>query len=386
MTSRAAPGLIVPFCKPDFDRRERAYVAAVLDGGGLEGAGRFTRAGEAFLTDILKCQSALIVPSCTAALEMMGLVLDLRPGDEVVMPSFTFVSTANAIALRGAVPVFVDIDPETLNIDPVAAERAISPRTRAIMVVHYGGVACDMDAFADICSRHDLILLEDAAQALGSSWKGRPLGSFGAYGAISFHHTKNVSCGEGGALIVNDGGDGRLAEILREKGTNRGDFLRGTAGKYEWISLGSSYLLSELTAAVLMGQFERMDELLSRRMRLWEAYDVAFGYYSGVRRPKVPLEALHNAHIYHLRLPDHAMRQALCAYLREKGVVASPHYVPLHSTPGGHRFGKAAGPFTHTNLAAQTLVRLPLFSSMSDAQQVMVIELTCEFLDRSGVH
>ncbi|MBO6797755.1 dTDP-4-amino-4,6-dideoxygalactose transaminase [Maricaulis sp.] len=371
----------VPFCKPDYAVNETGHLNAAIAEGRLEGGGRFTRASEAFLETMLGAKAALVVPSCTAALEMMGLVLDLKPGDEVIMPSFTFVSTANAMALRGAVPVFVDIDPNTLNIDPVAAEAAIGPRTRAIMLVHYAGVGCDMDAFEALSRKHDLVLLEDAAQALEASWNGRPLGSFGTYAAISFHHTKNVSCGEGGAFISNHGGDARLAEFVRDKGTNRADFLRGTESKYEWLSLGSSYLLSELAGAVLLGQLERSGDLLAKRLRLWARYQEAFAGRDDVIVPRIPPSAGHNAHIFHLRLCDREARDGFCQAMRERGVVASPHYVPLHLTPAGRQLGRAVGCMDITVRTTETLVRLPLFSAMTDSQQAFVIETALALLD-----
>lgn len=375
----------VPFCKPDYSPLEMAHLQASVDEGRLEGGGRFTRECEARISALSKSLEAYVVPSCTAALEMMALITDMKPGDEVIMPSFTFVSTANAFAIRGVVPVFVDVDPVTLNICPLKAEAAITDRTRAIMVVHYPGVACDMDALCAVADTHGIDILEDAAQALGARWMGQPLGSFGRLAGISFHHTKNISCGEGGALLVNQEEDRRKAEFIRDKGTNRADFLRGQESKYEWLVLGSSYLLSELASAVLLGQVERIDDLTIKRMRLWSRYHDVFSGVSGVTAPQIPAKAEHNAHIYHLRLPTHQLRDGFCEAMKKCGIVAAPHYVPLHLTPGGRLYGRAHGELDVTCNAARTLVRLPLFSAMSDAQQAHVIDTARDFLIANGL-
>lgn len=370
----------VPFCKPDYSPVEMAHLHASVDEGRLEGGGRFTRECEARISTLSGCREAYIVPSCTAALEMMCLIAGMEPGDEVIMPSFTFVSTANAFALRGVVPVFVDVDPVTLNICPVKAEAAITDKTRAIMIVHYAGVACDMRGLCALADAHGIDLLEDAAQALGASWMGQPLGSFGRLAGISFHHTKNISCGEGGALLVNREDDRQKAEFIRDKGTNRADFLRGQESKYEWLVLGSSYLLSELASAVLLGQLERVDDLNAKRMRLWARYHEAFDGLSDVRTPSIPTGAGHNAHIYHLRLPTRQFRDGFCQAMKARNIVAAPHYVPLHQTPGGRLYGRAHGNLDVTCDAAETLVRLPLFSAMTDTQQAHVIKTARDFL------
>lgn len=381
----AEPTRAVPFCLPDYVGTEVQNLQAAIAHGRLEGGGPFTRSCEAMLADITCSTAAMVVPSCTAALEMIALLLDIGPGDEVIMPDYTFVSTANAIALRGGVPVFVDIDPSTLNIDPDAAESAITSRTKALLPVHYAGVPCDMDRLGALSAEYGIALVEDAAQALGSSWNGRPAGGMGAMGAVSFHHTKNVTCGEGGALLINDAALVRPAEHIRDKGTDRAEFLRGDVQKYEWRVLGSSYLLSELAAAVLEAQLCRMETLLTKRMALWQAYEAVLGPIPDVRTPQVPPRATHNAHIYHLRLPDRGHRDAFIAAMGTAGVTVAPHYVPLHATPGGRRYGRAHGSMSVTFDAADTLVRLPLFSAMSQAEHAHVLEASLEALAAQGL-
>jgi len=380
-----APTLRVPFCQPDYGTEERAAFEEAIAGGRLEGGGTQTRACETLMEKSTGAERVLITPSCTAALEMMALALELGPGDEVIVPAFTFVSTANAFALRGAVPVFADIDPLTMNLDVEAARAAITPKTRAIMLVHYAGVGCEMEAFVDLCAQHNLVLLEDAAQAVGAHWNGKALGAFGAMGAFSFHHTKNITCGEGGALLVNDPALVKPAEFIRDKGTDRADFLRGQVSKYEWRVLGSSYLLSELAAAVLFGQFQRKETLTKARMRIWQTYDEHFGPVNSLRTPQIPGAAHHNAHIYHLRFANQALRDACAAFMRAHGVMTAPHYVPLHTTPAGRKYGRASGELPHTIDAAQTLLRLPLYSAMSDEELALVIDTLAAFLHQNGL-
>ncbi len=380
------PAIQVPFCQPDYEEPEWANLKAAVEEGRLEGGGRFTRNCESRLEDMTGTARALIVPSCTAALEMMALIMGLQPGDEVIMPDYTFVSTANAIALRGAIPVLVDVQEDTLNIDPAAARAAITDRTRAIMVVHYAGVGCDMDALTALCDAHDLILLEDAAQALGASWNGKALGTFGQFGAVSFHHTKNIACGEGGALLINDPSAIQRAEHVRDKGTDRADFLRGDRVKYEWQALGSSFLLSELAAAVLDGQLSRAAELSQKRMAFWNGYDAAFGALSDLRTPVIPEPAEHNAHIYHLRFPDRDLRNRFVSHMRAEGIVAAPHYVALHRTPGGQAFARSHGEMTQSVQAEDTLARLPLFSAMTSDQHAHVIDTALTWLATEGIH
>jgi dTDP-4-amino-4,6-dideoxygalactose transaminase len=372
----------VPFCKPDYCAREWDNLQAAIAQGRLEGGGRFTRACEARLEAMTGAQRALIVPSCTAALEMMALIAGIGPGDEVIMPDYTFVSTANAIALRGGVPVFVDVDPLTLNICPAAVKTAITERTRAVMVVHYAGVSCDMDAISQLCQAHGLMLMEDAAQALSSSWKGQALGTFGRFGAISFHHTKNVSCGEGGALLINDPDSVQIAEHVRDKGTDRAEFLRGQRAKYEWQTLGSSFLLSELAAAVLEGQLYRADDLRAKRLVLWDRYLDAFAGRPELQLPRIPDGTDHNGHIFHLRFERGEDRDGFVQHMRQAGIIAAPHYIALHGTPGGQRFARSAGRLDTSLAAERTLVRLPLFSAMTPAEQDFVIAAAFEALDQ----
>ena len=362
----------VPFCKSDYLGAE---INSVLESGHLEGGGERTQLCESLLREQVGCSDALLVPSCTAALEMMALALDLNPGDEVIMPSFTFVSTANAFALRGAIPVFVDIDEDTLNIDPDCAEAAITEKTRAIMLVHYAGVACDMARFQKICSQYDLVLLEDAAQAIHSYWNNQALGSFGQFGAFSFHHTKNISCGEGGVLLVNDLEQVQKAKIIRDKGTNRPDFLNGTAAKYEWKTLGSSYLLGELSASLLSSQLEKVKELTDTRLAIWQTYFEETKHFSDLRGPIIFSSTnRHNGHIFHLRMLNREMRSNFIQYMREQGIVVAPHYVPLHLSPGGKKYGRTSGVLNNTVEVCDTLVRLPIYSSMSEQEQGLVLE------------
>jgi dTDP-4-amino-4,6-dideoxygalactose transaminase len=313
---------------------------------------------------LVGCNKALLTHSCTAALEMSALLADLKPGDEVIMPSYTFTSTANAFVLRGAVPVFVDIRPDTLNLDESLVEAAITPRTRAIVPVHYAGVACEMDALLDIASRRGLLVIEDAAQGYGSSYRGRPLGSFGAMGCLSFHETKNVISGEGGALLVNDPALAERAEIIREKGTNRSAFFRGQVDKYTWVDAGSSYLPGELIAAFLWAQLQQGEDITRRRLGIWQQYHAALEHAERrewIRRPIVPQHCDHNAHMYYVLLPTLAVRQRVISLMRDAGVNPVFHYVPLHSAPAGRRFGRAASPMITTNKLADRLLRLPLW-------------------------
>jgi dTDP-4-amino-4,6-dideoxygalactose transaminase len=297
---------------------------------------------------------------------MCALLIDLRPGDEVIMPSFTFVSTANAFVLRGATPVFVDIRPDTMNIDETLIEAAITPRTRAIVAVHYGGVACDMDAIVAVARRHGLVVIEDAAQGLLASYKGRPLGSLGDLAAISFHETKNIQCGEGGALIMNSARWAEGAEILWEKGTDRSKFMRGQVDKYTWVALGSSFLPGELTAAFLWAQLEAAEAITAERLALWRAYESAAAPLraAGLGLPHVPPDCAHNAHLFRMMLPPRVSRADVLADLNQRGINAVFHYVPLHSSPAGRRFGRAAGAMTVTDDRSARLVRLPLWVGM----------------------
>ena len=359
----------IDFNRPTPAGKELDYIREAIANAHTAGDGVFTRRCHAWLEARLQVSKALLTHSCTAALEMAALLFDLGPGDEVIMPSFTFVSTANAVALRGAVPVFVDIRPDTLNLDEQLIEQAITPRTKAIFVVHYAGVGCAMDRIMDIAERRGLLVAEDAAQGLLSRYSGRPLGSIGHVAALSFHETKNVISGEGGALLVNDARFGHRAEIIREKGTNRTSFLKGEVDKYTWVDIGSSYLPSELTAAFLLAQLENADRLLIERRALWNRYHnglAALESRGRFRRPIVPAACEHNAHIYYLLLPSRSARDALVRELKANGIHAPFHYIPLHDSPAGVRLGRTSGALTCTEDVAGRIVRLPLWYGMTE--------------------
>jgi dTDP-4-amino-4,6-dideoxygalactose transaminase len=370
----------IPFNKPYMTGRELDFIAEAHANGHLSGDGPFTRRCHAWLERTTGARKALLTHSCTAALEMAALLLDLEPGDEVVMPSFTFVSTANAFVLRGAVPVFVDIREDTLNLDERLIEAAITPRTRAICVVHYAGVACEMDEINAIAAKHGLAVIEDAAQGILSTYRDRPLGTLGALGALSFHETKNVIAGEGGALLVSDPRFAERAEIIREKGTNRSQFFRGQVDKYTWVDVGSSYLPSEILAAFLAAQIEEAETITERRLAIWQRYHEAFADLEAagrLRRPIVPEHCRHNAHMYYLLLRDLDERTRFIRALKEADIHPVFHYVPLHSAPAGLRFGRAVGDLPVTTHASDRLVRLPLW--LPDMDQPRVIDTALGF-------
>jgi dTDP-4-amino-4,6-dideoxygalactose transaminase len=365
----------ISFNRPTVTGKELEYIQEALDAFHVSGDGRFSKRCSTWLEKTIGVPRALLTHSCTAALEMAALLCDLGPGDEVIMPSFTFVSTANAVVLRGAVPVFVDIRRDSLNIDESLIEAAITPRTKAIIVVHYAGVACEMDAVMEIARRHDLFVIEDAAQALRACYRGRPLGSIGDFAAISFHETKNFISGEGGALLINDPAYVGRAEILREKGTNRSSFLRGEVDKYTWVDLGSSFLPSDIIAAFLWAQFEHADSLQERRDALWGRYHQSFQSLEEeglVRRPIIPDGCEHNAHLYYLLLRDSAVRNRLIASLRDRGIHAPFHYVPLHSAPAGRKLARTHGSLAVTDDVAGRLLRMPLWHAMTDEPELVV--------------
>jgi len=373
----------IPFNRAHLTGNEVALMESVLKGGVLEGDGPFTARASALLTELTGAAAALLTTSCTHALELTALVLDVQPGDEVIVPSFTFPSTANAWALRGAIPVFADCRPDTLNLDERRLEDAVTDRTKAIVAVHYAGIACDMAAIGDIAARHDLTLIEDNAHGLGGSYRGRPLGSFGALAAQSFHATKNAHCGEGGALIVNDPVLLDRAELIREKGTNRKQYYRGMVDRYRWVDIGSSYLPSELLAAFLTAQLEGFAEIQARRRQVWDAYQSRLAGWAaehGVRQPTLPEGCVHPAHIYFLLLPDLANRQALLRHLRARDVEATFHYQPLHDAPAGARFGRPApGGCPVTDRVVDQLLRLPLYPDLTDDDLDRVIEAVTSF-------
>ncbi len=363
-TRQQAPPIDVPFNKPYMTGDELMYIAEAHRLGHLSGDGVFTRNCSEWLETRTRASKALLTHSCTGALEIAALLLDLAPGDEVIVPSFTFVSTANAVVLRGATPVFVDIRPDTLNLDEAAIEAAITPRTRAIFVVHYAGVAAAMDEIQSIASRHGLVVVEDAAQGILATYRGRPLGTIGELGALSFHETKNVISGEGGALLCRDETYAERAEIVREKGTNRSRFFRGQVDKYTWVDHGSSYLPGEITSAFLWAQLQAADQITERRLSIWAKYfswAAAHEREGRVRRPIVPDYATHNAHMFYLLLPSIEARTQFINVLREHGVGAVFHYIPLHSSPAGRQYGRTEGDLAVTNETSERLVRLPLW-------------------------
>jgi dTDP-4-amino-4,6-dideoxygalactose transaminase len=365
----------IPFNRPHLTGREFTYISEAVTAGQLAGNGQFTQRCHAWLERELGCEHALLTHSCTAALEMAALLLDLVPGDEIIMPSFTFVSTANAFVLRGARPVFVDIRPDTLNIDESLIEPAITHRTKAIVPVHYGGVACDMDTIMEIARRHDLVVVEDAAQGFLASYRNRCLGAIGHLAALSFHETKNVTSGEGGALLINDDRFRTRAEIIWEKGTNRSQFMRGEVSRYTWVDVGSSFLPGELIAAFLWAQFEAAREITSERLRLWNEYASGCAALQplGVRCPVVPDYASHNAHLFYLLLPATISRAEFLAELNRGGVNAIFHYVPLHDSAAGLRFGRVASRMDVTSDLSSRLVRLPIWVGLEAADIETVI-------------
>lgn len=362
---------MIPFNRPYMTGRELWLIAQAHANGHLSGDGAFTKRCHAWLEQNTGASKALLTHSCTAALEMAALLLDINPGDEVIMPSFTFVSTANAFALRGAVPVFVDIREDTINLDERLIEDAITTRTKAICVVHYAGVSCEMDTIMDIAQRYDLRVVEDAAQGIMSTYRGRPLGTIGELGALSFHETKNIISGEGGALLCRDPALANRAEIIREKGTNRSNFFRGQVDKYTWVDVGSSFLPGEITAAFLAAQMDAAKEITDRRMSIWNRYHAWAEPHDSsgrFRRPYVPGHCTHNAHMYYLLLPNLEARTRFISSLREDGVHAVFHYIPLHSSPAGGRIGRAHGSLSITDDVSDRLVRMPLWIGLEDVQ------------------
>jgi len=374
---------VIPFNRPAIAGNEILFIQQVLESGHLSGNGKFTKQCQAWLQDNTRCNKAFLTTSCTAALEMSAILMDLQPGDEVIMPSYTFVSTANAFVLRGAVPVFVDIRPDTLNLDESKIEAAITPKTKAIAPVHYAGVGCEMDTILAIAQQHQLWIVEDAAQAIASTYKGKPLGSFGHLATFSFHETKNLTSGEGGALLVNYPNWAERAEILWEKGTNRSQFIRGQVDKYTWVDVGSSYLPSDINAAVLWAQLQACDRITQRRLEIWHQYHRAFTdleTQNKLRRPIVPQHCQHNAHMYYLLLPNVTVRTAFIEALKQQGINTVFHYVPLHSSPAGKKYGRSAGDLVHTETLSQCLVRLPLWFGMTDNDANQVIQAVINYL------
>lgn len=368
----------IPFNWPYMTGKELYYIAEAHFNGILAGDGPFTKRCHEWLESRTGCAKGLLTHSCTAALEMAALLLDIRPGEEVIMPSYTFVSTANAFVLRGGVPVFVDIREDTLNINEELIESAITPRTRAIVPVHYAGVACEMDAIISIARRYELKVVEDAAQGMKSTYKGRALGSIGDLGAYSFHETKNVISGEGGALLVNNPHLSLRAEIIREKGTDRSRFFRGEVDKYTWQEVGSSFLPGELIAAFLWAQLEEADRITRERLIIWHRYHDLLKPLEAkgiLRRPIIPDDCEHNAHMYYVLLASEIDREKVLNKFKSNNIGAVFHYVPLHSSPAGHRYGRAHGELILTNKQSERLIRLPLWMGISSEQQCRVVDV-----------
>ncbi|MEW6313108.1 MAG: dTDP-4-amino-4,6-dideoxygalactose transaminase [Pseudomonadota bacterium] len=374
----------IPFNKPFIVGNELAYIEDAVRKGQLSGDGPYSKRCHQWLEQRLGCQRALLTHSCTAALEMAAILCDLQPGDEVILPSYTFVSTANAFVLRGAVPVFVDIRADTLNIDERLIEAAITPKTRAIVPVHYAGVPCDMDAIMAIAQKHHLLVVEDAAQALLSTYKGKALGSIGHLGCLSFHETKNVISGEGGALLVNDEHLIERAEIIREKGTNRSQFFRGEVDKYTWVDIGSSYLPSELIGAFLYAQLEHAEQIIARRRALCDAYAEHLRPLQDAYRVRLPsFDSDANGHMYYLIAVSLAERSALITHLKANGIYSVFHYVPLHSAPAGRRYGRTGSAMTVTDDLSERLVRLPLYYELGIDEVTFVADCVTDFYRRT---
>ena len=367
----------IPFNKPFMTGKELFYIAEAHFNGMLAGDGPFTKKCHAWLEKETGAQKALLTHSCTAALEMAAILADIQPGDEVIMPSYTFVSTANAFVLRGGVPVFVDIRPDTLNIDETKIEAAITSKTKAIVPVHYAGVGCEMDTIMDIAKRHNLLVIEDAAQGVFAKYKGKTLGTIGHMGCYSFHETKNVISGEGGALLINDSCFIERAEIIREKGTNRSQFFRGQVDKYTWVDVGSSYLPGEVIAAFLWAQLEDAGNITQRRLNIWEQYHRglhALERQGLLRRPIAPSHCQQNAHMYYILLNSLDARTKLIEQMRKSEIYPVFHYVPLHSSPAGKKYGRVHGEMTHTNDLSDRLLRLPMWTGLEpQLEQVLSV-------------
>ncbi|MEG9499297.1 dTDP-4-amino-4,6-dideoxygalactose transaminase [Mannheimia indoligenes] len=377
---------LIPFNQPPIIGSELSYIQQAMASGKLSGNGKFTHLCEQWLEQNLTHSKVLLTPSCTAALEMAAILLDIQPDDEVIMPSYTFVSTANAFVLRGAKIVFVDLRPDKMNIDETQIEQAITPRSKAIVPVHYAGVACEMEKIMAIAEKHGLYVVEDAAQAVNAFYQGRALGSIGHIGCYSFHETKNYSAGgEGGAIVLNDPAFIARAEILREKGTDRSRFFRGEVDKYRWQDIGSSFLMSEIQAAYLYAQLEVADKINQKRLTLWQNYLQAFLPLAQTGRVVLPSSAeqyQHNGHLFYLKLKDLAERSAFIAFMKAQKILTVFHYVPLHSSPAGGKFGRFSGEDRFTTKESERLVRLPLFYNLTEQEQSRVIEAVISFFEQ----
>ena len=374
---------MIPFNRPPYTKNEDQYVLAAMRSDKMSGDGKFGDQCQTWFQEKLGCKKSLLTPSCTQALDMAAILLDIHPGDEVIMPSFTFVSTANAFVLRGAKIVFIDIRPDTMNVDEKLIEAAITPKTRAIAPVHYAGVACEMETIMDIANRHGLFVIEDAAQGMMSTYKNRALGTFGQMAAYSFHETKNfTSGGEGGLLIINDERYIQRAEIVREKGTNRSLFFRGMVDKYSWVDIGSSYLPSEIQAAYLWGQLEWADQITQNRLATWNHYYEELSELAQTGRielPVIPADCQHNGHMFYLKAKDLEERTDLLAHLKADDIYAVFHYVPLHSAPAGLRFSRFHGEDVFTTKESERLVRLPIWYGMNEATRAHIVKSLSKF-------
>lgn len=373
----------IPYNKPYMTGKELWYVSQAHHSGQLAGDGKFTERCRLWLEEKIGCKKALLTHSCTASLEMAAILLDAQPGDEVIMPSYTFVSTANAFALQGLVPVFVDIREDTLNLDESLVEKAITDKTRAIVPVHYAGVGCEMSVLGEIARAYNIAIIEDAAQGILSSYKEKPLGSFGDLATLSFHETKNIISGEGGALLINDERLIERAEILREKGTNRSKFFRGQVDKYTWVDIGSSYLCGELICAFLFAQLEEAKRIIDGRISIWKTYHSAFELLESagkVKRPVIPEICSHNGHLYYLLLNSLEERTSFILFLAERNIQTVFHYVPLHNSPAGQKYARTCGSLPNTEHLSECLVRLPIWIGL-DPQPV--IEAVYDFFEKS---
>ncbi|MFD2209265.1 dTDP-4-amino-4,6-dideoxygalactose transaminase [Virgibacillus halophilus] len=374
---------MIMFNKPCVIGEEYQAVQEAIQSGSMSGNGPFSKKASGWLEKHLGTQRALLTPSCTAALEMAAILTNAGPGDEVIMPSYTFVSTANAFALRGAAIRFVDVKKETMNIDPVQIEAAITEKTKVIAVVHYAGVACDMDAIMALAEKYQLWVVEDAAQALMSAYHQKPLGTIGHFGTISFHDTKNLQCGEGGALLINHKKAVERAEIIQEKGTNRSQFKRGMVDKYSWCDIGSSYLLSEINAAFLTVQLLHAADITADRLRTWAHYDAELRDLQSLETPVIPPYSSNNAHMYYLKTTDEQTADNLMSFLKQRDIIAVTHYVPLHSSAAGRKFGKFIGRDLYTTADSSRLIRLPLYYGMKEEDIAYVCQSIMAFYQKS---
>ncbi len=375
---------MIDFNIPPFTGKELEYVKQAIDAHKICGDGQFTKKCNAWLEERFHAQKVLLTTSGSTALDMAAMLCDIKPGDEVILPSYTFSSTANAFVLAGARLVFVDIRPDTMNIDETRIEAAITDKTKVIVPVHYAGVACEMDTIMDIARRHNLKVVEDAAQGVMSTYKGRALGTIGDFGCFSFHETKNYSMGEGGALVINDEKYNEAAEILREKGTNRSKFFRGQVDKYTWVDFGDSYLPSDMNAAYLWAQLEMADAINENRLATWNAYNKAFQPLARkglLTLPTIPEGCVHNAHMYYIKCRNLEERTAFISHMRARGVQCTFHYVPLHSAPAGEKFGRFDGADVYTSQESDCLVRLPMYYNLSPADRNRVIQSLLEFYE-----